>query len=64
MLVIDDYVGAVLTQHNEEGKKRATYYLSTLFNDAEKKYAAMEKTYAGVIWVTQKLKHYFLAHEV
>ena len=24
----------------------------------------MEKTCAGVVWVAQKLKHYFLAHEV
>ena len=62
--VIEDSIGAVLTQHDEEGKERATYYLSKLFNEAEKKYTAMEKTYAGVVWVAQKLKHYFLAHEV
>ena len=47
-----------------EGKERATYYLSKLFNEAEKKYTAMEKTYAGVVCVAQKLKHYFLAQEV
>ena len=64
MLVIDDSIGVVLTQHDEEGKERATYYLSKLFNEAEKKYTAMEKTCAGVVWVTQKLKHYFLAHEI
>ena len=64
MLVIDDSVGAVLAQHDEEGKERATYYLSKLFNEAEKKYTAMKKTCAGVVWVAQKLKHYFLAHEV
>ena len=62
--VINDSVGAVLAQHDEEGKERATYYLSKLFNEAEKKYTAMEKTCAGVVWVAQKLKHYFLAHEV
>ena len=64
MLVIDDSVGAVLAQHDEEGKERATYYLSKLFNEAEKKYTTMEKTCAGMVWVAQKLKHYFLAHEV
>ena len=64
MSVIDDFVRAVLAQHDEEGKERATYYLSKLFNEAEKKYTAMEKTCAGVVWVAQKLKHYFLAHEV
>ena len=40
------------------------YYLSKLFNDVEKKYTAIYKIYAGVVWVAQKLKHYFLAHEV
>ena len=58
--VIDDSVGVVLAQHDEEEKERATYYLSKLFNEAKKKYTAMEKTYAGVVWVAQKLKHYFL----
>ena len=64
MSVIDDSLGTVLAQHDEEGKERATYYLSKLFNDAKKKYTAMEKTCARALWVTQKLKHYFLAHEV
>ena len=64
VLVIDNSIGAVLAQHDEEGKERVTYYLSKLFNDAEKKYTTMEKTCAGVVWLAQKLKHYFLAHEV
>ena len=64
MLVIDDSVGAILAQHDVEGKERTMYYLSKLFNDAEKKYMIMEKTYARVVWVAQKLKHYFLAHKV
>ena len=64
MSVIDDSIGAVLNQHDEEGKERATYYLSKFFNEAEKKYTTMKKTCAGVVWVTQKLKYYFLAHEV
>ena len=51
-------------QHDEEGKERTTYSLYKLINEAKKKYTAMEKTCAGVVWVAQKLKHYFLAHEV
>ena len=62
--VIDDSIGAVFAQHDEEGKERATYYLSKLFNDAEKKYTTMEKICAGVVQVAQKLKYYFLPHEV
>ena len=62
--VIDDSIRVVLAQHDEERKERATYYLSKLFNESEKKYTAMEKTYAGVVWVAQKFKHYFFTHEV
>ena len=29
--VIDNSIGAILAQHDEEGKERATYYLSKLF---------------------------------
>ena len=64
MLVINDSEGLVLAQHDEEGKERATYYLSKLFNKIGKKYTAIEKTFVGVVWVAQKLKHYFLTHEV
>src|SRR5262249_26768253 len=60
----DEGAGAVLAQTNEENKERAMYYLSKLFNDAERMYTPMEKTCATVVWVAQKLKHYFLAHEV
>ena len=49
MSVINDSVGAVLAQHDEEGKERTMYYLSKLFNDAEKKYTVMEKIYARVV---------------
>ena len=47
--IIYDSVRVVLSQHDEEGKERATYYLSKLFNDAERKYTAMKKTCAGVV---------------
>ena len=64
VLVINNSIRVVLTQHDKEGKERAMYYLSKLFNGAAKKYTAIEKTYAGVVWVAQKLKYYFLSHEV
>ena len=62
--IINDFIRAVLIQHDEEGRERATYYLSKLFNEVERKYTTMEKTCARVVWVAQKLKHYFLAHKV
>ena len=64
MSVIDNSIGVVLAQLDEEGKERAMYYLSKFFNEVEKRYMVMEKTYVGVVWVTQKLKYYFLTHKV
>src|SRR5262249_44066120 len=61
---IEEAAGVVLAQHDDNKKERVVYYLSKLFNEAEKKYTAMERTCDTVIWVTQKLKHYFLAHKV
>ena len=61
---IEDSLGAVLAQHDESGKERAVYYLSRLFNPSELKLTTMEKTCAALVWVVQKLKHYFLAHKV
>ena len=50
--VIDDSIGVVMAQHDEEGKERTTYYLSKIFNDTEKKYTVIKKTCAGVVCVT------------
>ena len=47
--VIDDSIRVVLAQLDEEGKERATYYLSKFFNEDEKKYTAIEKTCVGVV---------------
>ena len=61
---IEDSVGTVLAQHDDSGKERAVYYLSRLFNPSELKLTTMEKTCAALVWVVQKLNHYFLAHRV
>jgi len=47
----EDVVGAVLAQNNKENKERVVYYLSKLFNDAEKKYTTIERTCATIVWV-------------
>ena len=58
-------IGVVLAQHDEDGKKeKAIYYLSRTFLDYEEKYTAIEKHYLVLVWASQKLRHYFLAHKV
>lgn len=53
-----------MAQHDDEGKEKTIYYLSRLFNPIEAKYTTTKKTCAALVWLAQKLKHYFLTHEV
>ena len=58
-------IGVVLAQHDEDGKKeKAIYYLSRTFLGYEEKYTAIEKHCLALVWASQKLRHYFLAHKV
>ena len=58
-------IGMVLGQHDETGRKEnAVYYLSKSLLPYERKYSPMERTCLAVVWAAQKLRHYFLAHQV
>lgn len=63
--VAETSVGCVLGQHDESGKKeRAIYYLSRRLVDYETGYSPLEKTCLALVWATQRLRHYMLAHPV
>nr|XP_027067484.1 uncharacterized protein LOC113693104 [Coffea arabica] len=57
-------VGALLAQENNEGKENALYYLSRMMTSNELNYASIEKLCLTLIFVIQKLKHYFHAHTI
>ena len=58
-------IGVVLAQHDEDRKKeKAIYYLSRTFLEYEEKYTSIEKHCLALVWASQKLRHYFLAHKV
>ncbi|XP_027086502.2 uncharacterized protein [Coffea arabica] len=57
-------VGALLAQENDEGKENALYYLSRMMTPNELNYSPIEKLYLALIFVIQKLKHYFQAHTI
>lgn len=58
-------IGIVLGQYDESGKKEhAIYYLSKSLLPYEQKYSPIERTCLAVVWATQKLRHYFLAHSI
>lgn len=56
----DTATGAMLAQTNDDGAEYAIYYLSKPFNGYEVKYTPIEKTFASLVWVTRKLRHYLL----
>nr|UYK51750.1 hypothetical protein [Paphiopedilum micranthum] len=61
---LDDSVGALLAQTNEEGKENALYYLSRRLVPAEVKYPTPEKHCLALIFAVQKLRHYMLSHKI
>ena len=57
-------LGALLAQHNEDGKENALYYLSRTLVGAEKNYTPIEKVCLALVFAVQKLRHYILSHRV
>ncbi|NAU33237.1 hypothetical protein EE082_27575, partial [Klebsiella pneumoniae] len=61
---LDESLGALLAQENENGKENSLYYLSRRLIPAELKYPAMEKQCLALIFAVQKLRHYMLSHKI
>jgi ribonuclease HI len=57
-------VGALLAQHNDEGKEVACYYLSRTMAGAEHNYSSIEKLCLTLIFALKKLRHYMLEHQI
>jgi hypothetical protein len=55
-------IGALLAQHNDEGKEVACYYLSHTLVGAEINYSPIEKLCLALVFSLKKLRHYMLAH--
>ncbi|XP_015170845.1 uncharacterized protein [Solanum tuberosum] len=57
-------VGALLAQENSEGKENSLYYLSRKMTPNELNYSLIEKLCLALVFLIQKMKHYFQAHVV
>ncbi|CAL8989853.1 unnamed protein product [Prunus brigantina] len=57
-------LGALLAQHNDDGKENALYYLSRTLVGAEQNYTPIEKVCLALVFAVQKLRHYILSHRV
>ena len=60
----DKAVGALISQESEDGTEQPIYYMSRALRDAETHYPRTEHTCPSLIYATQKLRHYLLAHMV
>ncbi|KAK2978543.1 hypothetical protein RJ640_009502 [Escallonia rubra] len=63
-VAMDTSLGALLAQHNDQGKENALYYLSQTLARAKLRYTAMEKVCRALVFALQKLKHYLGEHEI
>lgn len=56
---IGSVAAALLAQVDDDGRKRVVYYLSCMMNISKKNYSRVEKACLALIFVAQKLHHYF-----
>jgi hypothetical protein len=64
LLVIEDALGSMLAQEDEDNQKHAIYCLSKRLKDYKTRYTAVEKSCYALVWAVQKLIHILLAHQV
>lgn len=58
----DTSLGILLAQEDNDNKERAIYYLSHTLISYEKNYNIIEKAFLAIVFASQKLRHYMLAH--
>ena len=62
--IIEDVVGSMLTQEDDDKNERAIYYLSKWFHDYETRYAPIEKSCFALVWAIQKSRHIILPFQI
>uniref|UniRef100_A0A2N9J9P3 RNA-directed DNA polymerase n=1 Tax=Fagus sylvatica TaxID=28930 RepID=A0A2N9J9P3_FAGSY len=57
-------IGALIAQENDNGVEQPIYYVSRTLKDAESRYSGFERSCLALIYASQRLRYYFLAHKV
>ena len=57
-------IKALLAQEDNDENEQPVYYVSRTLKDAKTRYPRIEKAYLVVIYVSQRLKRYFSAHQI
>lgn len=56
-------IGGLITQE-VDGKEKPVYYICRIIRGPETRYSQLERHCLALVFVAQKMRHYFLAHEV
>ena len=51
LLIIENAVGSMPAQNDDDKNEKAVYYLSKKFHDYETKYTPIEKSCFALVWV-------------
>jgi hypothetical protein len=57
-------IGGLVAQEDEDGTEKPIYYVSRALRDAETRYSGAERACLALIYASQCLRHYFLAHKI
>ena len=58
--IIENAVGSMLAQEDDDKNERAIYYLSKRFHNYEIRYTSIENSCFALVWAVQKLRHIIL----
>ena len=62
--IIEDAIGSMLAQEDDDKDERAVYYLSKGFHGYETRYTPIEKSCFALVWAIQKLRHIILPFQI
>uniref|UniRef100_A0A2N9IHQ7 Integrase catalytic domain-containing protein n=1 Tax=Fagus sylvatica TaxID=28930 RepID=A0A2N9IHQ7_FAGSY len=57
-------IGALVAQENGHGVEQPVYYVSRGLKDTETRYSVAERACLALVYASQRLRHYFLAHKI
>ena len=62
--IIENAVGSMLAQEDDDKNERVVYYLGKGFHDYETRYTPIEKSCFVLVWAMQKLRHIILLFQI
>ena len=57
-------IGSLVAQEDEDGTEKPIYYVNRALRDAKTRYSGAERACLALIYASQHLWHYFLAHKI